>query len=517
MNWLSRLFNRGLSDPPNPFSSSSFSSHSAAGGGAGAPLWPMLLVPPELRLTNDEMASTSTVWGCIRALVDPIASSEVKVFTRDTSGGRVHLVDEIAGYLLNIRPAPDFTAQAFKEILLTQTIIHGDGYAEIVRDNAGKVKELWPLQSEYMYLQRDDNDSLVYRYRQPGDTGDNVYIPARNILHVRGPSVLGLTGDSLIYRAAKAVALHVAQEKFATAYFANGASLGGFVKYPGGLSPEAKQRVADDFRKLYSGYRRAHGWAFLEAGMDVQESNGDPSKSQLVPSRSFSVEEIARYFGVPLVRLGVQAAAQGYGTNVQQLNLQFVRDTLTPWINRFTEEAEFKLFPQKAPWRSIEIDTGWLTRGDDEQRARANEINLWAGILSVNEVRAEEGRNGIGPDGDLHLVQGGLLELDAENLQKPEPPPPPALPPKPEEPEEEDDDAPDVEAAVERYSRRVQARVADLHRKGKTPDEILANVAATLLPKALEEIRAATSAGIDPAAPEQDTEPVKPDPATVAA
>jgi HK97 family phage portal protein len=508
MNWFTRLFNRGISDPPNPFSSSSFSSHSAAGGGAGAPLWPMLLVPPELRLTNDEMASTSTVWGCIRALVDPIASSEVRVFTRDARGGRVHLEDEIVSYLLNVRPNPDFPAQAFKEILLTQTIIHGDGYAEIVRDNAGKVKELWPLQSEYMYLQRDDQDRLVYRYRQPGDTGDNVYIPARNILHVRGPSVLGLTGDSLIYRAAKAVALHVAQEKFATAYFANGASLGGFVKYPTGLSPEAKQRIADDFRKLYGGFRRAHGWAFLEQGMEVQESSGDPSKSQLVPSRSFSVEEIARYFGVPLVRLGVQAAAQGYGTNVQQLNLQFVRDTLTPWINRVTEEAEFKLFPQKAPWRQIEIDTAWLTRGDDAQRATANAVAIKSGVLSVNEVRASEGLNGIGPDGDLHIVEGGLLEMTAENLEKPAPPPPPAPPAEKDEKPEEDDaeaeDKPEVAAALERHARRVKARAADLAKAGKSSDEILENIAATLVPRVLDEVRSALAA-VSPA-PETKTE-----------
>lgn len=507
MSWFSRLFNRGRVDPPNPYTSSSYSSHSAAGGGAGAALWPMQFVPPELRLTNDEMVSTSTVWAAVRALVDPIASSDVRVFTRNVRGGREHLDDDPIAYLLNVRPNPDFTSQAFKEILLSQTIIHGDGYAEVVRDGAGRVAELWPLQSEYMYIQRDpETEELMYRYRQPGDN-ETVYLYARDILHVRGPSVVGLTGDSLIYRATKAIALHVAQEKFATAYFANGTVIGGFVKFPASITPDAKERLRDDFRKRFGGHKRSHGIAFLEAGMEYQPLGANGDQSQLVPSRAFSVEEIARYFGIPLVRLGVQAAAQGYGTNVNQLNQQFVRDTLTPWVNRFCEEAAYKLFPQKAPWRELDIDTTWLTRGDDEQRARAHEINIRAGVETVNEAREAEGKNGIGPEGDLHLVVNSLLVLDEENLTKPEAPelaaPMPGGGGDPEDPEEPDDGEPDdaeadaaarLVTAVARYRAKVRARTEHLRKAGKSEEEIAANVAATLRSPAVSEIAAALDA-----------------------
>lgn len=441
------------------------------------------------------MASTSTVWAAMRAIVDPIASSEIKVVTRTVNGGRQHLIDDEIGYLLNVRPGTDFTAQAFKEIILSQTLIHGDGFAEIVRDRAGKVRELWPLQSEYMYLMRDGQGELLYRYRQPGNEGEIAYLNARDVLHIRGPSVLGLTGDSLIYRAAKAIALHVAQEKFATAYFANGTILGGFIKVPLGLSQTARDKYRSDFKRLFGGHKRAHGMAFLEAGMEYQPIGTDSDKSQLVPSRAFSVEEIARYFSVPLVRLGVQAAAQGYGTNVNQLNLQFVRDSLTPWVNRFCEEATYKLFPQKAPWKYLEIDTTWLTQGDDEQRARANQIAVQSGVKTINEVRGSEGLNSIGAEGDLHLVPNNLVVLDEENLTPPEPAPPPALPPKPdegdEEPEGEDEAEAKVRAALDRHARRVRARRADLERAGKTPEEIAANIRTTLRTKALAEIDAA--------------------------
>lgn len=475
MSWFSGLFNRRTAQwDPRRDSLGSFA---------------MAFVPPSLRLTEEEMISTSVVWACIRAIVDPIATSEFKVFTRDANGGRKRLMDDDVAWMFNVRPNPDMPAQAFKEILLTQTLVHGDGYAEIVRNRAGKVQELVALDSERMTLQRNGDD-LVYVYRQVD--GEPVVLFADEVLHVRGPSIRGLTGDSLVYRASKAVALHVAQERFATAYFENGAVLGGFVKLPGGLGEEARKRLRADILQRFGGHKKAHGIMFGEAGMEYQELGGNPAETQLVPSRSFSVEDISRYFQVPLVRLAVQAAAQGYGTNVSQLNLQFSRETLEPWKNRITEEAQYKLYPQRTPWREIEIETTWLTQGDDVQRAQAREIDIRCGVLTVNEGREQEGKNSIGPAGDLHLVQNNLVVLDEENLTKPEPLPAPERTMRREM--DDEDEMPDMRAlvsAVERYTRQIRARRADLEKAGKTPDEIAENIAQTLRGKAFSSIAAA--------------------------
>lgn len=483
-NWFGRTFNRGRTDPGDPRRNSS--AYSEAGGA----FWPFGAIPFDLRLTTDEMLSTSTVWAAVRALVDPIASSEIRVVTRNASGGRVRLPDDAVDYLLNVRPGPDFTAQAFKEVVLTQTVVHGDGYAEIVRDRSGRLIELWPLQSDAMAVTRNDAGELVYLYRQPTG-GEIVTLDSWDVLHFRGPSVFGLTGDSLVFRASKAIALHVAQEKFATAYFANGTVLGGFIKMPKALTEPARKKFSVDFKRLFGGGKRAHGIAFLEEGMEYQALGSDSDKSQLIPSRAFSVEEIARYFGIPLVRLGVQAAAQGYGTNVNQLNLQFVRDTLTPWVNRFCEEAAYKLFPQKAPWRSLEIDTTWLTQGDDKSRAEANEISIRSGVKTVNEARESEGLNGIGPEGDLHLVPNNLVLLEEDNLTKPEPAAPPAPAPSGDGGAGMDDggdsgDGPmmNLLEAIALYGRRVRARRTNLLAAGKTAEEIAANVETTLRPAA---------------------------------
>ncbi len=223
---LRNLLNRGQIAPPDPARQGNLA------------FTPFQYVPTELKLTPDEMLCSSAVWGCIRNIVDPIAQAPLEVYQRDAKGRRT-LADDGLSYLLNVRPNPDQTAQAFKEVVLTQTLVWGNGYAEIVRDGAGRVAELWPLDSERMQVTRV-NGRLVYVYAQ--ETGEQAYLDAAQVLHIRGPSVRGLMGTSVVFQAMKAIALGVAQERFATSFFANGTVLGGVLKVPTML-PEAERKA----------------------------------------------------------------------------------------------------------------------------------------------------------------------------------------------------------------------------------------------------------------------------------
>ncbi len=495
LSWLESLYNRGRVAPRDP--SRDYPS----------PQVPLYFVTEELRLSPEEQISISAVWAAIRQIVDPIASSEVHVITKDKVGVRTCMPDDALAWILNRRANPDLTAQAFKEILLTETLLTGNGYAEIVKDMAGRVVELWPIPSDLVKVQRDST-GLVYLVTE--QDGTQKTLAASEVIHVRGPSLRGFLGDSLVYRAAKAIALAAAQDRFAAAYYANNTVMGGVIEFPTVLNPDTKKRMADDWKAKYGGRKKAHSIAVLEGGAKFTQFNVDADKSQLVPSRTFSVEEVARYFGVPLVRLGVQAAAQGYGTNVAQLNLQFVRDTLTPWVNRLCEEVAHKCYPQRQPWRDLEIDLTWLTLGDSLQRAQSYEVLIRTGVKTVNECRAIEGDNGIGPEGDLHLIGSGLTILDEENLSKPEP----VEPADPTDPAAEDAETPEEDAQdtkpesaqedqedllnalaipLTRFQKRLTNRAKDLRKGTHTEEAIaahLAEEAAAQAPAVVAEVSA---------------------------
>ena len=144
--------------------------------------------------------------------------------------------------------------------------------------------------------------------------------------------------------------------------------------------------------------------------MDIQVLAHDPEKMDLINVRTFSLAEIARFFGVPPYK--VQDMDRATFNNIEQLGMEFVRDALTPWAQRLEQEADFKLFAQKIPWRHTKIDMDWLTHGDAVSRATSYQMYRRMGVFSANDILEKEGRNTIGSEGDLRLVEMNMTTYD---------------------------------------------------------------------------------------------------------
>lgn len=488
MNVLSRLYNRIR---PNPYPS-------ANGGGFAL----MRFVPEGLRYSEEEALTVSSVWCALRAIVDPLASSEWVPFTTGEQGhGRKNLPDGSLFYILNMRANRDLPAQAAKELALTQTILSGNGYAYLLRDNANRIIGWQPLDSDRVEPVRDpQTDRLYYQVTQSG--AETEYVPDADIIHLRGPCVRGLTGDSLVYRAAKAIALAIAQEKYATVYYQNGASIGGYIKLPSALKDQAAvDRLKASWNEKNAGLKNAHGTAVLENGAEYVALSPDAEKTQLVQARTFQLEEIARHFNLPLAKL----RPAGVGANiapVQSANEEFVRETLRPWAFRISQEVGFKMLPQRAPWPQIEVDLTWLTRGDESSRITSNEVAIRSGQLTINEARAREGRPAV-KGGDTLLVQNQPLDrILAPPKPPPAPPPAPAAQPHPGQLDPTEEDGPEDESATNctevarvlaAHAKRVKARREYLAKEGSTAEVVAKNVAG-LLDRARKDLAALVTA-----------------------
>jgi HK97 family phage portal protein len=463
-------------------------------------------VPTDLRLTTDEKLSVSACYAAVRAIVDPLAASNWDVFVSN-GGRRQNLADGEVFYRLNVRANRNLPAVAAKELVITHALLHGDGYALILRDNSGRVIGWDPLESPRMskgWREDDQGGTIVYLYAQPN--GETVEIPAVDIIHLRGPSVTDLFGgDSQVSRATVAIATAAAMERFGQHYFANGAHLGGYIKLPGRLrTPEDVARLKADWGSKYRGLNKTGETAALEDGAEFVPLTPDAEKLQLVAPRAFQVEDISRFFGVPLVKLMVKEAATGYGANLSTLNEQFSRDTLTPWSKRIAQEFGFKLLPQRAPWAEVEVNLAWLTRGDAESRARVRQLDIQSGVITRDEARAEEGRTAL-PGGIGSVVTVGTSVVSLKDALEPKPPPAPPARPAPQEdpaadpespedaPQDQPQDAqPDPEVqnlaragirlALDSHARRWRARAKDVvpEKLPAARDELRSKLAADL-------------------------------------
>lgn len=435
-----------------------------------------LQLPSGIQLTESQTMELSAVWACVHIIAVSIGACTINV-TERRQRKRILRTDDPMHWLLNTRPNPDMTAIGFRESMLFYAVPFGNAYAEITRDRGGTPVALWPLVPDRVTPRRDPLTwQMFYEYQDPND-GSTVRLEQRDVFHLRGPGLNGLMGDNIVARAARSLAVVAAQERYAASYFGNGANPGGVLEYPGTLSPERHAILAEDFARQRSGPENAHKPLILEDGMKWNSTALEPQKSQLIEERQFSVEEIARWFNVPLHK--IQHLLHATFSNIEHQSIEFVRDCLTPWCKRFEQEGDYKFFGSTRGRITMAIDTSPLKEGDAKSRAEANAINRQNGVMTANEIREKEGLNSVGPEGDVLMVQSNMATV-ANIIAAP----PPgagagsqdAPDTEPEDAEEDDtEEEPEDDVATEalsailimalgRYNKRMNARREDLQK-----------------------------------------------------
>jgi phage portal protein BeeE len=120
-------------------------------------------------------------------------------------------------------------------------------------------------------------------------------------------------------------------------------------------------------------------------------------------------------------------------SNIEHQGLDYVASALLPWVRRLEEEADRKLtFGWQAEFTKIALQA--LMRADSSTRGTWYQTMRNIGAFSVNDVRSLEDMDGIGPDGDVYVMQQQYVPLDMLGQM-------PA--PTPSAPEPDDDDAED--------------------------------------------------------------------------
>lgn len=397
--------------------------------------WPVDLAG--LRLSDSQALSLSATWGCVTLLAKSVSQCDWNIYEPIPGTKRRRmLLEDPRYYLLNTEPNPEMTAMAFREGMMLQAVAFGNAYAEIVPDGANRPREIWPLEVDRVTPRRTADWKLFYEYRAP--SGDVVMLPPSRVFHLRGPGVSALMGDNVIARAARVMAVAAAQERFSVDFFGRGAQLAGVLELPGTLGEKAHDQLRKEWEENHAGGgRRSFRPLILEAGMKFTSTTVSPKDASLVEDKSFSVEEICRFFGVPPHK--IQHLKHATFSNIEHSSIEFVRDALGPWAKRNSQEADRKLMALRM---KSEIDLEPLTRGDANSRAQAQASWRQAGIMTANEIRAMEGLDDVGAEGDVLLVQSALTTVkgivaSVDRAALPPPPPPADDEPEPAEPEDE--------------------------------------------------------------------------------
>jgi HK97 family phage portal protein len=229
--------------------------------------------------------------------------------------------------------------------------------------------------------------------------GDEVTLPAENVLHIAGFSLDGCTGLIPTTLAKNAIGLARATEDFGSSFFGNGAAPSGVLSHPAKLGKEATDNLRASWSALYSGLTNAQRIAILEEGMTWTPLGVPPEHAQFLETRRFQVSEIARVFLIPPHLIGDLDRATF--SNIEQQSIEYVTYCILPWARRIEQELNYRLFNDRSQFAEFVLDG--LLRGDSASRAAFYTSMSNIGALSINEIREMENLNRI-EGGDIHRV-----------------------------------------------------------------------------------------------------------------
>lgn len=379
-------------------------------------------------VSTESALTFAAVWACVRVISESLAALPWRVH-RVTRDGSEPFPDHPVDWLLHFAPNPEMTAFSFRETAASHMLLWGNAYAEVVRDLGGRPTALYLIEPHRVQVQR--NRDGVLEYLISNEAQSPTILPAANVLHWHGLSYDGLIGYSPIHLAARSIGVGMAQDEFAASYFGNGTIVGAVLKVPGSLSAEQIAQAEGHFNAKHQGPDKSFGVRIAHSGMEFQQLSMPMTDAQFLESRKFSVQEIARWFRVPPHKIADLDRATF--SNIEHLDIEFARDTLTPWACRLEQETNLKLFGRNSQGKVYtRLNMNALMRGDSKARAEYYRVMLTTGVMSINEIRALEEMNSIGKPGDQHLVQINQTTLERIGETPPKPAPSqPAVDPEP--------------------------------------------------------------------------------------
>jgi len=331
----------------------------------------------------------SAIYACIQLIAGAVASLPLPVYQVNKEGDRERVAHPNYWYL-NRQSSPVYSASAFWTYIMFSKLLHGDGFARIHRTSrfVSDVKMLEPLHPLCVQPFENPNDKsrLLYLITTTGEVIDQ-----DDMLHFTGLGFNGVRSLSpLRYVLKYAGGIALSADQFSADFFGEGSKPEFVIKTQDKKLDETQKRtIQDAWGDLIAGNRRRPG--VLSSGMDIQELTISAEDAQLIATRQFQVEDIARAFGVPPYMIGHASNATVLGSSVETMGIGFVKYTLSRHLVGIEQECNRKLFFN--PF-FCEFVTAGLERGDTKGRFEAYRIAIGRagepGWLTVNEVRKLE-------------------------------------------------------------------------------------------------------------------------------
>lgn len=365
-----------------------------------------------INVTEESSLAFAAVWQARRILSELPASLPIDVFEED--GQNRTSINHPVKELLN-KPNPYMNGFTWMELMSDKLQGWGNGVSVVESGPNGKALTLIPVDSSGVEAKINGNQ-LWYGINDPTYGIRRTYA-AEEVIHFRGFSTDGIWGKSPIKQARENIGLGLAAEKFGARFFKMGGNLKAVIETAGHMGDKEFKEWKKRWDAFYSGDAGDHTTPILEYGMAYKQLGIPPDDAQFLQTRQFSIQDVARWFNLPVHMLN--DLSRSTFSNIEHQDLQFVKYTLRPILKRMETELEEKLLlPTERGRIRIRFNIDGMLRGDLASVTSHIKEMYQCGVINKDEARALLNRNSV-PGGDQFLNPANITgktktENDAE-------------------------------------------------------------------------------------------------------
>jgi HK97 family phage portal protein len=334
------------------------------------------------------------VFACVAAIAESLAMLPLKLYRREPDGSRVELRDDPRHRVLYLEPNAEMSSFDFRRSLITNRLLGGNGYAEIVRNGRGQVVELWPIPWHACVPFWSAGE---LRYRVTRVDGRQITLLRRDVLHVRGFTLDGIVGISAIAECRNAIGGALATEEFAGAFFRNGTRHQGIIESPKALDTVAAEKLSKSFTDSIRGEGNGRV-PVIPLGMTWKQITMPLQDAQFIETRQFQIEDVCRMFRVPPHK--IQHLLRSTNNNIEEQGQEWLTDTLQPHMVGIEQEIGRKCFDAEESRGGLYVEhlADAILRADTEKRAKSYQARFATGSITPDEIRKLENDNPL-PEG----------------------------------------------------------------------------------------------------------------------
>lgn len=360
-------------------------------------------------VTVDNALKLSAVWSCVRIISTSIAGLPLGIFRRLPDGSRQDARDFQLYDVVHNSPNEDMTAFQFWQAVVASMLLHGNAYCEIHRA-AGRVIALDFLMPRRVELELDAEGRIEYWYTPR--KGGRRKIERQDMLHIPAFSLDGRVGLSAIRYGADVFGAAMSADDAANSTFKSGLLPTVAFKVDRVLQPSQRKEFRE-YLKEVAGALNAGKSPVLEQGITPESIGIDPVDAQLLESRTYSIEEICRWFGVPPWMVGQTDKGSNWGTGLEQQMIAFLTFCISSITSQIQQCVNKRLLsPVDRINYYAEFTLEGFLKADTAGRASWYSQMTQNGIMTRDECRVKENLPRRGGNADVLTVQTNLSPID---------------------------------------------------------------------------------------------------------